>query len=126
METAKEFAEKTISEIQAHVNDRAELEKIVIKLEKAAKHIDKIFDEIEPAFTKCLESYPCYQRFKDKSTQSEYNDLIKTFDGDMERGVFHCFKLLNLRYRLPTAMDVIRRRVNRGLNHILNAADKRF
>lgn len=62
-------AESTLKQIEVHKLARAELEAVVVEIEEAAKAVDAAMARLQPAFTKCVASWPSWQKFKDTEQQ---------------------------------------------------------
>lgn len=114
-----EAAESTLGQIEKHKAARVELESVVAEVEAAAKAVDAAMARLQPAFMKCLASWPSWEKFKDSAQQEAYDEAL---GGDR----YPHFDPLRLRLRLPLILDILRSRGNRGLNDILQSADHRF
>ena len=112
-------AESTLNQIEAHKVARAELEAVVVEVEAAAKAVDAAMERLRPAFTKCVASWPSWQKFKDAEQQQAY-------DAELGADKYPRFDALRLRLRLPVVLAILSHRGNRGLAEILNTADARF
>lgn len=116
---AVEAADSTLGQIERHKAARVELESVVAEVEAAAKAIDAAMGRLQPAFMKCVASWPSWETFKDPAQQETYNEALGA-------DKYPHFDALRLRLRLPLVLDILRQRGNRGLNDILSAADARF
>jgi hypothetical protein len=117
--SAAEAGKSTLARIEMHKAARVELESVVAEVEAAAKAVDAAMERLGPAFTKCLVSWPSWEKFKDPAQQEAY-------DAAMGRDKYPRFDTLGLRLRLPVVVAILTHRANRGLAEILNAADARF
>jgi hypothetical protein len=116
---AVDAAESTLGQIERHKVARAELESVVVEVEAAAKAVDAAMERLRPAFTKCLASWPSWEKFKDPAQQEAYDEALGA-------DKYPRFDALGLRLRLPVVLAILTHRGNRGLAEILNAADARF
>lgn len=116
---AVQAAESTLEQIAKHKAARVELESVVVEVEAAAKAVDAAMERLRPAFTKCLASWPSWEKFKDPAQQETYDEALGA-------DKYPRFDALGLRLRLPVVLAILTHRGNRGLAEILNAADARF
>ena len=116
---AVEAAESTLGQIERHKAARVELESVVAEVEAAAKAVDAAMARLQPAWTRCVATWPSWPDFKDPAQQEACSEAL---GGDR----YPRFDPLRLRLRLPLVLDILRLRGNRGLNDILSAADARF
>ena len=116
---AVDAANSTLEQIEAHKAARVELESVVADIEAAAKAVDTAMARLQPAWTRCVATWPSWPDFKDPAQQEACNEAL---GGDR----YPRFDPLRLRLRLPLILDILRSRGNRGLNDILSAADARY
>jgi hypothetical protein len=116
---AVDAANSTLGQIERHKAARVELESVVAEVEAAAKAVDAAMERLRPAFTKCLASWPSWEKFKDPAQQEAYDEALGA-------DKYPRFDALGLRLRLPVVLAILTHRGNRGLAEILNAADARF
>jgi hypothetical protein len=116
---AVDAANSTLGQIERHKAARVELESVVADVEAAAKAVDAAMAHLQPAWTRCVATWPSWEKFKDSAQQEAYDEAL---GGDR----YPRFDPLRLRLRLPLVLDILRLRGNRGLNDILSAADARF
>lgn len=116
---AVDAANSTLEQIEAHKAARVELERVVAEVEAAAKAVDAAMAHLQPAWSRCVATWPSWPDFKDPVQQEACSAAL---GGDR----YPRFDPLRLRLRLPLVLDILRLRGNRGLNDILSAADARF
>lgn len=116
---AVDAANSTLEQIDAHKAARVELERVVAEVEAAAKAVDAAMAHLQPAWSRCVATWPTWPTFKDQAQQEACDDALA---GNR----YPRFEPLRLRLRLPLILDILRSRGNRGLNDILSAADARF
>lgn len=116
---AVEAADSTLGQIEKHKAARVELESVVAEVEAAAKTVDAAMGRLQPAFMKCVASWPSWEEFKDPMQQEAYDEAL-----GLDK--YPHFDALRLRLRLPLVLDILRQRGNRGLNDIISVADARF
>ena len=116
---AVDAANSTLEQIEAHKAARVELERVVAEVEAAAKAVDAAMAHLQPAWSRCVATWPSWPDFKDPVQQEACSEAL---GGDR----YPRFEPLRLRLRLPLILDILRSRGNRGLNDILSVADARF
>lgn len=116
---AVDAANSTLEQIEAHKVARVELERVVAEVEAAAKAVDAAMAHLQPAWSRCVATWPSWPDFKDPVQHEACSEAL---GGDR----YPRFEPLRLRLRLPLVLDILRLRGNRGLNDILSAADARF